>query len=118
MTEQRALQQVVVEALNRMLEFAFDDDGTPYHPYIPHMAADVINALRDHRTVTTTEQLDALPEGSVVRAGDSWRGPGAWTKGRANGGEVWFHWALEYGEPAGEIPLPALVLWNPEEDDQ
>lgn len=60
------LQDVVAEAISRELEFAYNDEGTPYHPHVPHMAGDVVNALRDSLTITTREQLDALPALSVV----------------------------------------------------
>jgi hypothetical protein len=75
-------------------------------------AEEMAVALRPRRLITVG-QLDALPDGSVVLSPQTWRGHGVWTKGTANGGAGWFHWALGYGEPASEIPLPALLLYEP-----
>ena len=56
-----SLDRVVVEALQRDLEFAFDDEGTPYHPHVPHLASDVLSALRDALTVRSVEELHDRP---------------------------------------------------------
>ncbi len=74
------------------------------------------------RTITTREELDALPVGSVVvcpdrvdQDGDVW-GEGAWQKTDDPDipGRPWFYWAMDFGEPSSEVPLPAVLVWRPE----
>ena len=59
------------------------------------------------RTVTTVEELDALPDGTVVRDSE-----GA-TAGRVDW--LWFY-IDPYG-PASLIALPTTVLYEPKEDE-
>lgn len=73
----------------------------------------VVDMLRQARTITTRAQLDVLPVGTVVRDheadimvyGPTGEGESAW----------WYD-----GDPyrADEVDLPALVLWRPEDGDQ
>lgn len=77
---------------------------------------------REVCTIHTAEQLDALPTGAVVWCrdrvdvdGDMW-GAGSWQKSTrmASADGSWFWWAMDYGDPAGEVPLPALLVWHPD----
>ena len=80
------------------------------------MADAIAAALRQARTITTRAQLDVLPVGTVIRDheadimmyGPTGEGESAW----------WYD-----GDPLdpygpGEVDLPALVLWRPEDGDQ
>lgn len=77
-----------------------------------------VERLRQQRTITTTEQLDALPIGSVVLS-----------LGGRDIGDIYVNWsdhhlASLYGPwyrsgyevpcPSDEVDLPARVLWIPE----
>lgn len=80
--------------------------------YIAH----VEQMWREACTVTTVEQLDALPEGTVIHTvelPEDTCGSGAWTKCRDTGGD-WYWWAMDFGEPASEVPLPARVIHHPD----
>lgn len=70
--------------------------------------------------VRTVEQLDALPVGAVVvcagRPGEIWTeriGAGSWQKDDDDRRQ-WFWWGMDFGEPASEVPLPALLVWSPD----
>lgn len=81
-------------------------------------AAHVAAALREARTVWTVEELDALPVGTVAMAerrvyvlgGGATVEPSRvarrYSKWRANG----------VVKDLDDLPLPALVLWTPDED--
>lgn len=67
--------------------------------------------LREAAIIRTVEQLDALPDGSIVRDADG----EAWKRdGSCEIGEAWFRAGGECDYPADRVPLPALVLWTPE----
>ncbi|UXM92530.1 hypothetical protein [Paenarthrobacter sp. JL.01a] len=94
------------------------DEITRWTLQAPIDLADALLAAgyRHPRTITTTEELDALPDGSVVQSADiEFNGrttPDIWSYRRGHwfcitaisiGGEV-------YRGPATEIALPATVL--------
>ena len=65
------------------------------------------------RTITTIDQLDALPVGTVIRDREGCvmeHGP------NGEGDTVW--WCD--GDPLGarDVDLPAFILWRPEDGDQ
>jgi hypothetical protein len=62
------------------------------------------------RVVTTVDELDALPIGSVVLDHRS-TFPEAWQKFHTG----WWVAGEEYPLAAADIPLPARVLYDPEE---
>jgi hypothetical protein len=69
---------------------------------------------RKPRTITTAEELDALPIWSVVRDGDGW----VWEAcSRTWAGEnpklTWD--GPEWGDRSEDIALPATVLYEPEQ---
>lgn len=83
--------------------------------YIGTVTAEIIAAsilaagYSKPRTITTAEELDALPVGSVILS---------------NGGEdsaqkddegYWYLWGGDIGLVSEEIMLPATVLYTPEE---
>ena len=103
------LKQIIVEAILRELEFAYDDDGTPHHPHVPLIADDVLNALCDACTVHTAEELDALPADSVVLSEVAIV---AYQRARTPGSD-WYSTGLSTCEST-DIPLPARVIWNPD----
>lgn len=91
-----------------------DGGGTSYVDYAEH----VQDVWRDACTITTVEQLDALPIGSVVRS-----------LGGTDIGDIYVNWADHhlaslYGPwyrsgyevpcPSDEVDLPAVVLYIPE----
>ena len=84
------------------------------------IAADIIAAgFHRDRTITTAEELDALPVGTVVVEGDHATPDEVVALGLATMPGV-FHrfpdgWHVVSGCGARQVPLPATVLWNPEE---
>ncbi|UXM90924.1 hypothetical protein [Paenarthrobacter sp. JL.01a] len=95
-----------------------DDDGKRHDAWLERLdkATEAVAELVKPRTITATEELDALPDGSVVQSADiEFNGrttPDIWSYRRGHwfcitaisiGGEV-------YRGPATEIALPATVL--------
>lgn len=88
------------------------------------LGANLPAAWQQGRTIRTAELLDALPVGAVVVSPgrlddcDELTDAGSWTKSEdgADGrlGREWFHWSMDYAEPASEVPLPALLVWHPD----
>lgn len=63
------------------------------------------------RLVHEVEDLDALPDGSIVRDADG----EAWKRdGSCEIGEAWFKAGGECDYPSSRVRLPALVLLTPE----
>lgn len=59
------------------------------------------------RPISTSAELDALPEGSVIlatRTGDS---------AQKDDTGYWYLWGGDIGLVSEEIDLPAVVLWEP-----
>lgn len=68
------------------------------------VAETVLNLLADAATVTTVEQLDALPTGCVVQDVDK-----AWTRRPRS----W--WSLPFPHTTHDTPrLPAILLYHPD----
>ena len=64
--------------------------------------------MSDRQTVTTDEELDALPEGTIIR--DAWGEPLA----KQGSDPQYYQW--HFGEVAiADVALPAIVLWKPED---
>lgn len=76
--------------------------------------AHVVATLRESRTVRTMEDLDALPEGTVLRLHSGeivmLDGPGCDTGQRVQ------HWEWSDCCGLGAMHLPARVLYRPDED--
>lgn len=72
------------------------------------LAFDWTAAWREACAIRTVEQLDALPEGSVVRDAEG----DVAVKGFA----MWFLPGVDDGFAEIDLALPALLLWNPEWD--
>ncbi|WKW86367.1 hypothetical protein SEA_BUDSKI_90 [Gordonia phage Budski] len=68
-------------------------------------AAHVAEVIRQHHTVTTVEQLEALPYESVVRSDEGC----IWEKDPSG----WYEPGARQECIAADIALPALVLWTP-----
>ena len=64
---------------------------------------------RKPRTITTVEELDALPVGSVVMDADAYVG----RKERDTGGSEWGVSLHKYSKESRAFTLPATVLWEP-----
>lgn len=63
--------------------------------------------MSDRQIVTTDEELEALPTGTIIR--DAWGEP--LTKDHDD--PIYYQWT--YGEvPVADVKLPAIVLWLPE----
>ena len=96
------------EELAALIEsgYAGDDGDCPYE-HAPSIADAILAAgYRKPRTITTAEELDALPLESVVKSaeGNVWE--------FLVGG--WFETASRVGHVASDLALPATVLYEPE----
>lgn len=74
------------------------------------MAAAMETCLRESRTITTVEELDALPTFAVVREADG----AIQEKKPDHFGDRWFQPAWTGGRLATDLNLPALLLWHPD----
>lgn len=63
---------------------------------------------RKPRTITTVEELDALPEGSVILTN------GGEDSAQKDGEGEWYLWGGDFGLDSEDTHLPAIVLWEPE----
>lgn len=73
--------------------------------------AELIDAVL-HPVIETVEQLDALPDHSIVRcaAGAAWHKQELY----CSPGEPWWCAGSEIESPASDVMLPARVLYTPE----
>ncbi|AQT78308.1 hypothetical protein B1R94_02245 [Mycolicibacterium litorale] len=78
------------------------------------LAFDWTAAWRESMTITTVEQLDALPSGSVIRRGGFT--PGVFE--RAEDCELWLEAGSDSPDYPGEHLLPAILVWHPDWSDQ
>ena len=84
------------------------------------LAEEIIAAgFHRHRVIDTEEELDALPVGTVVVEGDH-ATPDEVVPGGLMTMPGVFHrfpdgWHVVAGDGARQVPLPATVLWEPEE---
>lgn len=74
------------------------------------MAQALVAAL--HPTITTADELDALPPFSMIKSTNPDRDDDVWIKSPDGGG--WYWWAYDFGDRASEVPLPAKLLYSPE----
>ena len=105
MTTRDQLAQIIYDTLNGQYgDFNMPDD-----------AADKIIAAGwrpPARTIATVEELDALPEGTVIRSADGW----AWQRDNHNG--FWYTIASEDDSTPGDFAYyPLTVLYEPEEGE-
>ncbi|WP_280201293.1 hypothetical protein [Nocardia cyriacigeorgica] len=68
------------------------------------------------RVIETAEELDALPNGTIIRDAD-----GDVFEASADGRVFWATlpdsgWHTDHGFAADELTLPAVVLWEPEQE--
>lgn len=72
-------------------------------------AAHVAEALTAARTISTVDELDALPVGTVVRSDED----NTFERERIGWSEIGFTW-----NPSSEdIALPATILYRPDSED-
>ncbi|NOR03664.1 hypothetical protein HGK72_26800 [Mycolicibacterium fortuitum] len=89
------------------------NDYTPtwdYNRQLRELAAKIDAEL--HPVIETVEQLDALPDHSIVRcaAGAAWHKQELY----CSPGEPWWCAGSEIESPARDVMLPARVLYTPE----
>jgi hypothetical protein len=67
------------------------------------------------RTITTVEELDALPEKSVIRDADGsvYEAFEAWNRDESSYGIQWLETGTSWRAEMAEIALPATVLYEP-----
>lgn len=83
---------------------AVDTSGKRHEAWLVRLdkATEAIAELVKPRTVTTVEELDALPDGSVILAGrDSLQKDGV---------GYWYFWGGDVGLEPNELDLPCTVL--------
>lgn len=86
-----------------------------FREHAEHQAA----VWREVCMIRTVEQLDALPEGSVIRSGRSVLERGS-SRGRGLGPveSRWYGIGWELSVDADDIELPALLVWHPDWSEQ
>lgn len=101
------------------------DNSTPSDPFEPRpaligctpamVAQTAVDAYRRSReqacAITTVEQLDALPDGAIVRAatGQAWH-----RSGRYDPAEPWWGSGSEIESDSAGIARPARLIWHPD----
>ena len=101
-TPRDQLAQIIYDTLNGQYgDFTMPDDA----------ADKIIRAgwRPPARTVTTVEQLDALPVGSIVRDDERAALDEKWDD------NLWAEVGYEYTFSSSSIHTPATVLWEPDE---
>ncbi|AVP42379.1 hypothetical protein SEA_MISHA28_81 [Mycobacterium phage Misha28] len=80
--------------------------------YAEHVAAEIAAVVQPR--IDTIEQLDALPDHSIIRCASG----AGWHKQEltCSPGEPWWCAGSEIECPSSAIPLPARVLYTPEVD--
>jgi hypothetical protein len=108
-----------IDDLAELCADAFSGADLAYNEH--HKLAEEIIAAGFHRnrTITTAEELDALAVGTVVVEGDH-ATPDEVVFGGLTTMPGVFHrfpdgWHVVAGDGARQVPLPATVLWKPEE---
>lgn len=79
---------------------------------VDDLADDLIGVWREACTIRTVEQLDALPEGAVVRRF------GFTPQVFERASDLWLVPGNDSPDYPGEHMLPALLLWHPDWSDQ
>lgn len=118
----------LVEVLKQHGDITHDDHENPYvygHPscicgweqgdesdHGPFWRNHIESVWREARTIRTVDQLEALPDRSVVYEK---RRDVAWMKdGRASIDRPWWCTGSEIEEPSAEIVLPVLLIHHPD----
>lgn len=89
------------------------DPGGDINTSTARRIADAVLALLQPHTITTAEELDALPAGSIIRDSEG----DACEKSEALS-ERWWVAGYMVSSPSQEVTLPATLLWSPEEAGQ
>jgi len=82
-----------------------------HRTYDDHIAAAVESAWHAGRTITSTDQLDALPDGSVILCASDEEVNRRTSK--RDGRAEWWTPGSDQGVPTTEHLVPALLLWHP-----
>lgn len=89
--------------------FRIHPNGTAYLDHAAGADAIIAAGYTKPRTITTVEELDALPNGSFIETEQG----GYWQADKRGHGEIWW---LEPGNPRSslseDLTLPATVLWE------
>ena len=102
-------------ARDQLAELLADDWNPDRDPILTAMFRDYAQTILDAgwrppaRTVTTVEELDALPVGSIVRDDERAALDEKWDD------NTWAEVAYEPTFSSSSIHTPAIVLWEPEE---
>lgn len=113
------LAKVIADAINTGLKAQLESDLFGYwdleggtidtREFSPaRLSKHVTQAYREARTIRTVDELDALPEGSVVRLTKSQ----SWIYQRRDEG-LWFTPEFKTGTPSKYFPFPLDLLWTP-----
>lgn len=120
------LTAVIADVLRDQL--AWDWNGEPGDPdsscgqaghmpsgseVIDELAAEVAAAIRDDQTVRTVEELEALPVGTIIEAGDYLLRNRGWITLWQRELHVSGDTTHPYDVRTRDIPLPARVVWRP-----
>lgn len=110
------LQDVIRSAVEEVNQIGCENDLTDTD--LDDVTARAFDAWREVCMVRTVEQLDALPEGSVIRSGRSVLERGS-SRGRGLGPveSRWYGIGWELSVDADDTELPALLVWHPDWDD-
>lgn len=98
----------IADVLRQYFDNAYDYEGNEFHPDISCLADDIAAVVRPR--IDSIEQLDALPDGSVVRAREGaifekvtlYTGPG----------EPWWRSGSDVECATTQISLPATLLYT------
>jgi hypothetical protein len=85
-------------------------------PYLAHMIDQALDSAPDPRRVETAEELDALPDHTVIRDADEWVFEKLNYSNDRTGESFWAAPAIDPDSDDYNIgpDLPATVLWTPE----
>ena len=100
------------DELAAVIVAAYGEDAEALCPCVQDLeVAEKILAAgyRKARTISTSDELGALPVGSVVMDADSYVG----RKERDTGGAEWSVSLHKYSKESRAFALPATVLWEP-----
>ena len=108
-------RDLLAQIINEYMEADVPETVADKHEPVDadYAMADAILAagwLPPARTVTTVEQLDALPVGSIVRDDERAALDEKWDD------NLWAEVGYEYTFSSISIHTPVTVLWEPEED--
>lgn len=103
----------IADVLRQYFDNAYDYEGNEFHPDISCLADDIAAVVRPR--IDSIEQLDALPDGSVVRA----REGAIYEKDTQHTipGEPWWPSGYDVECETTRIALPATLLWTPGDNE-